>query len=213
MGARREDTVAVTTSLAWHLRGTVFIACNCDFGCPCNFNALPTHGDCEGGWTWHIDEGVHGEVRLDGLNFSVLADWPQAIHMGNGKALVLVDEKADESQRRAIEELVRGEMGGPWALFASTWNEVYGPLTARYEVYINGDRSEVRAGDIMQLELEPIKNPVTGAESHPRVVLPEGIIIKEGSLVASKSFSVKDGVSYDHSGKYAAFGPFEYKGP
>ena len=33
----------------WHLSGTVFIACNCDYGCPCNFNARPTHGSCEGG--------------------------------------------------------------------------------------------------------------------------------------------------------------------
>lgn len=33
----------------WNLRGTVLIACNCDYGCPCNFNALPTKGHCEGG--------------------------------------------------------------------------------------------------------------------------------------------------------------------
>ena len=26
----------------WTLTGTVLIACNCDWGCPCNFNALPT---------------------------------------------------------------------------------------------------------------------------------------------------------------------------
>jgi hypothetical protein len=26
-------------------------ACNCDWGCPCQFNAKPTHGNCEGvGW-------------------------------------------------------------------------------------------------------------------------------------------------------------------
>jgi hypothetical protein len=39
---------------AWALRGTVMIACNCDYGCPCNVNGRPTNGDCEGGWTWHI---------------------------------------------------------------------------------------------------------------------------------------------------------------
>jgi Protein of unknown function (DUF1326) len=33
------------------------VACNCDYGCPCNFNALPTQGKCEGGWTWHVDGG------------------------------------------------------------------------------------------------------------------------------------------------------------
>jgi len=29
----------------WDLEGTVVIACNCDYGCPCNFNALPTQGE------------------------------------------------------------------------------------------------------------------------------------------------------------------------
>src|SRR6476646_4454560 len=32
------------------LNGTVLIACNCDWGCPCNFNAPPTTGTCAGGW-------------------------------------------------------------------------------------------------------------------------------------------------------------------
>ncbi|MBA2642648.1 MAG: DUF1326 domain-containing protein, partial [Actinobacteria bacterium] len=39
----------------WQAKGTVLVACNCDFGCPCNFNAPPTTGDCEGGWTWHFE--------------------------------------------------------------------------------------------------------------------------------------------------------------
>ena len=29
---------------SWKLGGTLLIACNCDYGCPCNFNALPSHG-------------------------------------------------------------------------------------------------------------------------------------------------------------------------
>src|SRR5215831_7029672 len=39
----------------WRLQGTVLVACNCDYGCPCNFNALPTQGKCEGHWTWHVE--------------------------------------------------------------------------------------------------------------------------------------------------------------
>jgi hypothetical protein len=42
--------MAQSTATKWKLKGTVLIACNCDYGCPCNFNALPTHGHCEGGW-------------------------------------------------------------------------------------------------------------------------------------------------------------------
>src|SRR5687767_6673940 len=103
---------------AWKLNGTVFVACNCDWGCPCNFNALPTKGKCEGGWTWHVDKGTYGQVTLDDLNFSVYVNWPAAIHDGNGEALILVDERADARQRAAIDTLVGGKVGGPWRVLA-----------------------------------------------------------------------------------------------
>ena len=43
------------TATRWQLQGTVGVACNCDYGCPCNFNALPSKGKCEGQWTWHVE--------------------------------------------------------------------------------------------------------------------------------------------------------------
>ncbi len=197
----------------WHLRGTVILACNCDYGCPCNFNALPTKGNCEGGWTWHVEEGSYGDVRLDGLNFSALGDWPGAIHEGNGKVLFLIDERADDAQREALSTLLSGEAGGPWAILRNTWTEVHEPPPVPYELRLDDHCSSVRAGGALELELEPIRNPVTGAEAHPRALLPEGFVWKDGSLAASRTFRVRDGVEYDHSGKYAAFAPFEYSGP
>jgi hypothetical protein len=31
----------------WHLQGRELVNCNCDYGCPCQFAAPPTHGNCE----------------------------------------------------------------------------------------------------------------------------------------------------------------------
>jgi hypothetical protein len=197
----------------WKLKGTVLVACNCDYGCPCNFNALPTTGKCEGGWTWHIDEGRYGDTALDGLNFSVYVNWPGAIHEGGGVALVLVDDCADDAQRRAIETLVGGDVGGPWGVLGWTWPTVHGPYAVAYKVDIDGVNTRITAGDYVAIESGPIRNPVTGAESFPGVVLPQGIIFKRGDCGASTVFRVKDGVSYDHSGQYTAVGPFEYAGP
>jgi len=84
----------------WNLKGHVLVACNCDWGCPCNFNALPTAGKCEGGWTWHVDAGNVDGVTLDGLNFSVYVNWPGAIHEGNGVALILIDVINDFTEPR-----------------------------------------------------------------------------------------------------------------
>jgi len=112
--------VATVTETKWTLTGTVVVACNCDYGCPCNFNALPTQGRCEGGWTWHVEEGRFGDTPLDDLNFTVIVKWPGAIHHGNGEGVILVDERADEKQRDAIATLVGGSVGGPWGVLAWT---------------------------------------------------------------------------------------------
>jgi hypothetical protein len=143
----------------------------------------------------------------------VYANWPAAIHDGNGEAVILVDERADEARREAIATLVRGEVGGPWGVLAWTWPTVHGPMPVKYDVDFAGLDTRLRAGDVLELQLTPIRNPVTGAEARPGVVLPQGIIVKEAELGASSAFSVRDGISYDHSGQYTAIGPFEYSGP
>lgn len=196
-----------------NLKGQVLISCNCDFGCPCNFNALPTHGKCEGGWTWHVERGSVGSVALDGLNFSIYVNWPRAIHEGNGEGVILVDERADERQRAAVATLMRGEAGGPWGVLAWTWPKVHGPVPVPYEITFNGLASRLKAGNAVELEFATIKNPVNGAEVHPGIVLPEGLIVKKADLGCSKVFRVGEGIAMDHSGKYTAIGPFEYAFP
>jgi hypothetical protein len=203
--------MATNATTDWRLRGTVVIACNCDFGCPCNFNARPSHGHCEGGWTWHLAEGHRDDVRLDGLNISLLADWPAAIHEGNGEAMALIDERADPRQREALHSFLAGEVGGPWIILVNTFSRMYGPHFVPYEIDLGEHRSSVRAGDALAVTTEPIRNPVSGAEVHPRAVLPEGFIFKDGAMLRSAAFRVRGDVSYDHSGKYAAVAPFEYR--
>jgi hypothetical protein len=198
--------------MAWTLKGQVVIACNCDYGCPCNFNALPTHGKCEGGWTWHVEEGSFDGVELAGLNFSVYVNWPGAIHEGDGEAVILIDERANDKQRAAIEMLVGGSVGGPWGVLGWTWPTIHGPHAVPYDVQLSGLETSVRAGDVVDVQMDTIRNPVTGAEVTPSVVLPQGIILKHGDLGTSSTFRVHDGISYDHTGQYTAVGPFDYSG-
>jgi len=200
------------TGSTWTLKGTLMIACNCDYGCPCNVNGYPTTGKCEGGWTWHIESGSYGTTPLDGLNFSIFADWPGAIHEGGGQAISLIDERADDSQRQALTELATGQAGGPWGVFANTYH-LEGPDPVPYQVEVANGHSYYRVGDVAELRVEPIRNPVTGDEVHPRLLLPEGLLVRDLGLFASQKFKVKGNVSYDHSGRYAAVGAFANSGP
>ena len=193
----------------WGVNGNVLIACNCDWGCPCNFNARPSRGHCEGGWIWLIDRGHVAEVSLDGLGLALFAKWPGAIHEGGGRAACYIDDRADEAQRSALRTLLRGELGGPWSIFSTTY-ALADPVVLQFDVHLAEHTTRARIGSAVELELQTIRNPVTQAEVHPEVVLPEGLVVKRGSLAASKTFRLSDAVQFDHSGQYAAFGRFQY---
>jgi hypothetical protein len=50
-------------STKWVIKGSEFNNCNCSYGCPCQFNALPTHGNCRSLAGIQIEEGYFGDIR------------------------------------------------------------------------------------------------------------------------------------------------------
>ena len=44
----------------WTIHGREFVNCNCSYGCPCQFNGLPTHGHCQAVAGMEIEQGHHG---------------------------------------------------------------------------------------------------------------------------------------------------------
>ncbi len=86
----------------WEIKAREFVNCNCDYCCPCQFNALLTKGNCEAIAGIQIDEGHYGDVDLSGLRIATIFYWPGAVHEGNGKYQAVVDERADEKQRGAL---------------------------------------------------------------------------------------------------------------
>jgi hypothetical protein len=198
--------------VAWSLQGTVLVACNCDYGCPCNYNARPSTGHCEGGWMWVIEKGERDGNSLDGLACSVFAAWPGAIHEGGGKAVAFYDERADDEQRGHLRTLLKGEDGGPWSIFINTYS-LEDPKPVPFEVELAEHRSKLTIPDHVELAMEPIHNPVTGVEVHPGTVLPEGLVFKEGWYATSSVFTLAGGaVTYDHSRRNTEYAPFSYSG-
>ena len=69
----------------WRLRGPEITNCNCAWGCPCQFNSLPTHGNCRAVVAMRIDEGHFGDVDRSGLQWAGMFAWPKASHEGHGE--------------------------------------------------------------------------------------------------------------------------------
>jgi hypothetical protein len=96
----------------WFFDADYLQACNCDYGCPCEFAAPPTPGYCHGVGVWKIERGKYGDLSLDGTGPAFAAKWPGAIHEGNGTVCLFVDEKASAAQREALLEIGSGKAGG-----------------------------------------------------------------------------------------------------
>lgn len=164
----------------WTIKGREFVHCNCAYGCPCQFNALPTHGDCKAVAAFHIDEGQFGDTKLDGLNFAIIAAWPGAIHQGGGHVVPIIDERGDDAQREALFKIVTGQDTVPgstiFAVFATTFEKVHDAVVApiNLDIDIDGRLARVEVPGWINGRGEPIKNAVTGAESRARVNLPNG---------------------------------------
>ena len=170
--------------LRWRMSGSLLGECNCDWGCPCSFDAPPTNGGCEGVYTWIVDKGVYGNVKLDGLVLAIPGTWPGAVHLGHGTSVLLVDKRAKPDQRKALEKLGKGEAGGPFAVFASVTERWLPTVSASFDIRLNGIRSTLRvdSGKIYDLALSRIKNPVTGDEEEVYLDKPTGFTAKRSEL-------------------------------
>ena len=93
----------------WEIHAVEVANCNCAYGCPCQFNALPTDGTCEAAVGIQIEKGFFGDVSLDGLKAGFTAKWPGPIHEGNGELQIIIDEQASSEQREALEKILSGE--------------------------------------------------------------------------------------------------------
>ncbi|GAB3192293.1 DUF1326 domain-containing protein [Hydrogenophaga aquatica] len=174
----------------WRLEGEWIKNCSCAYGCPCDFNAPPTHGWCKGLVGMRITQGHVNNVRLDGLSFFVTVAFPGPLHEGNGEAQLIVDETATSEQREALFAILSGQNSAEGTLFhifsliVSKHHEpVFAPISFEFDK--EARLARVRIPGWLETEVEPIRNPVTGAPHRAKVVLPEGFEHIEGEMASA----------------------------
>jgi hypothetical protein len=194
----------------WEIKGTELINCNCNYGCPCQFDAPPTHGHCAAMGAISIDSGHYGDVRLDGLKVAVVFTWPGPVHEGKGKCQPIIDVKASKEQRESLLKILSGQDTEPFAtvfaVFATTFEQVFEPIFTKieYDVDVDARRGKVRVDGVFELNGEPIRNPVTGQEHRARIDLPHGFEY-EIAEVGSASSRSRGQLVVDLKNSYAQF--------
>jgi hypothetical protein len=200
------------TKVKWSLEADFLQACNCDYGCPCEFSAPPTKGFCEGMGVWRINRGKFGNTPLDGLSFGFAAHWPKALHEGNGTAVFFFDQRATAEQRDGLMKIVTGQEGGlPFEILATTVSTVLPSQYVPIEFNLNGRQSSVRLGDAGRISLEPIKNPVTKEPEDVRITHGTGFVFKEADCASGKECQVKvNGLTFSWPDKAAFVARVQY---
>ncbi|MXN67371.1 DUF1326 domain-containing protein [Stappia sp. GBMRC 2046] len=164
----------------WEFKAESVSNCNCDYGCPCQFNSYPSKGHCDAVVCMKISEGHYGDTDLAGVRFGAVVSWPGAIHEGNGQCQPFIDESATPAQREAILKIMSGEDTDPmatvFAVFATTFAKVHDPIFTPIELEISVDdcTGRFRIPNLAEGSARPIRNPVTGEPHRARINLPTG---------------------------------------
>ena len=226
-GVRRTDTLirpscrappgAILTA-KWNLDTEYIQSCNCEYGCPCNFNGRPSHGNCEALFAYNVRRGSVNGTNLEGVKFAVGAWWPKAIHEGNGTSRLYIDSKATPAQRKVVEELHAGKhAGGVFEIFPKTWAKILPTRAAKIDWKWSGYDSSFTVEGVGGVKSTHIKNPVTNDDFEGKILLPKGIAWK-ASDVSSVDWSLKDvdagwNMKYEHRAGFVCPVKVTEKGP
>lgn len=164
----------------WEIDALGITNCNCSSGCPCQFNSLPTNGNCEAALGFAIKSGFYGDVKLDGVKMALTVKWPGPIHLGNGTIQLIVDSSATPAQRDAVATIAFGgdteDMATMFWVFSKMSPTKLDVLTKPIDLEVDVEKrtGHVRVLDVFEMDVQPIRNPVTGAEHRARINLPHG---------------------------------------
>ena len=199
--------------IKWRAKVENLVACNCNYGCPCAFNAPPTTGNCEGAVGHHIVTGKYGDVTLDGLKWVLVVRWPGAIHEGKGRAILYLDARARGKKREALEAIASGRAGGPIGVFMATVTDLE-VREAPIEFRLRDEKSTFRIPDAVEVALEPILNPVTGEPHYASARFKTGLLTDYEDYYSNKVCEVRTGpLMMNHAGKNAHTFVANWKGP
>lgn len=201
----------------WFVEGLEFGSCNCDYGCPCQFEARPTHGDCRGFEVVRIDRGHFGDVTLDGLKVALVYAWPGAIFEGNGAYQPIIDERADEAQRQALVKILHGEEteegATHWWVYHAMSTTVHPPLfkPIEFTVDVEARTARVLIPGCLTSVGTPITSPSTGQVHRVRIAIPNGIEF-EVAEIGSASTTAQGAITLDLKSTYGQFNRLRHSG-
>ncbi len=195
--------------MAWHIEGEYIESCTCDVTCPCIHLRPATSDRCRVFFGWHITLGAREGVDLAGLNVAMAVDSPKSMTDGGWMATLYLDARADDRQRRSLEEIFSGQAGGHLANVAPLIGTVAGVHSAAIDFTSDGRHRRVAVGDTLVIDTEDVVG-MDGAGatviSNPQL----GAVTQPLRQAVSQRLHFDDGWSVDTTGTNAFTTEFRY---
>ena len=174
----------------WLIRTKQIATCSCDYGCPCEFNAPPTRLPCEGAMAMEITEGHFDDVPLDGLRVAGVYRFPGPIHEGHGTWWSIIDKRASPRQVDALFKILGGKEEEPttgFSIYSSTVENEPEPIFAdiEFEWDLQGRKRRFLVGNVLEAQIEPIRNPVTGSPHFIAICPHDGFEFREAEMASA----------------------------
>jgi hypothetical protein len=193
----------------WRLEGTYMKNCNCDPGCPCDFNADPTHHSCEGMAAMIVEKGHFDDVSLDGAHRAVMYHWPGPLHEGNGTGQPILDAGMSDEQREALGTILSGQAGGTfYGILAEIITTMHDPVIADIDIGIDVDarKAHCRVAGVLETETVPIG--VIGVEEPTpyqiQVAIPNGFEYDLAEIAQAAVLTGSGDIKFDWKGAHSS---------
>ncbi len=201
----------------WHVEGIEFSNCNCVYGCPCQFEDVPTDGLCKGFEVVRIDKGHFNDTKLDGLYVALVYSFPGPIYEGKGQIQAIIDESADEAQRAALATVLYGgetdEAATHWWVYHAMSDTVHEPLfkPIEFEVDLEARTARVNIPGVLESTGRPIASPVSGDEHRVRIDIPNGIEFEQAEI-GNASTKATGAIELDLTDSYGQWSVLRHSG-
>lgn len=211
----------------YSVTGKYYETCACQVSCPCASNAiLPTGGDhCDAISLFHIDKGMVGVTKMDGLNLGVVLRSPKGVKVQDSLEkgemdlfTLYLDDKANAQQKDAMNILlpalfgtkeIKGSKPPQWLPMMLEASDDTAKFTIDGGTKLSFDIENIKVGAKTKLDAAKAGNgnriELTNSAPFPFVShITQGI---------AKKFHYDDlGTKWDYEGRNAFFGQMMAKG-
>jgi hypothetical protein len=126
----------------------------------------------------------------------------------------VIDRRATEAQVEALGKILGGQEQEPttgFAIYASTIAHEPDPVFADiiFDLDLEARRGRFFVENVLEAEVEPIRNPVTGEPHHVAIRPHRGFEFREAEM-ASASFWSRGALDQKHTGRFASLSFVSY---